>query len=499
MRFFRTLDFIIITVISVLFLSGFSIYVINQPAKPSFSIKDVVFELNEENRSMEFYITVERGKIELKEIFIDNVILPKWSAEKLLITRGEKTRVTFEYKWSMSRDYIIKVVTIDDRYAESSVRSPQILPSLGFNLTSANVTSSLNSLSAEATYTANGTGIDSLQVLLFTYLSYEKSDRPIYMFYDSYFMTSESLRRADSIIQYFSRYDIIINKADYKQLEVISKINANIVLILVNPLKEGGGRRLQNAVPAPLVDPDKDGFIRDDSKYGKTHLYDWMKDGGLILVTVGSTQPHKRIIYEDGVYGRPRDSDGLFDAHLFLTDASGNESIMNGSFTIGDYTPIRISGALGLPYREASYGFDKDAMERYGLEYYAYGDYELDHQDGMLNLTLPVFIRVGEGGWLAMGDEELWLGEEQLAHDLFMIYMQAVWDSEWIPYGWYWDSGSAYHDSPGVLRVNESLRTELVPSNLIEDEIVVKLVGIAYSQDLEKGILVEQRIDYEIP
>ena len=115
-----------------------------------------------------------------------------------------------------------------------------------------------------------------------------------------------------------------------------------------------------------------------------------------------------------------------------------------------------------------------------------------------MNLTLPVFIRVGEGGWLAMGDEEFWLTDEKFAHDLFSIYMQDIWDSQWIPYGWYWDSGSAFHNCSGILNTGGTLETEIIPSNIVNEKLVIRIIGIAYSSDLGKGITVEHITEKQI-
>ncbi len=74
----------------------------------------------------------------------------------------------------------------------------------------------------------------------------------------------------------------------------------NIILILVNPLKDNKGNSLTSAIPAPLSYPSNNGYISDNSKYGRSFLYDWMNDKGLVLVTIGSSEPYKRILYSDG-------------------------------------------------------------------------------------------------------------------------------------------------------------------------------------------------------
>jgi hypothetical protein len=492
LNLFWSTNAVIILVVVLLFISGFVIYAVNRPASPSFHIDNVSFRLGEDARDIEFYVKVDKGSIELKQFFLNNKAIIGWTADKSIIREEEATKCMMDYHWKMGEYYDIKLVTTDNRFTELSVKAPEMAPSLQLEVKNVSVALNDDSLRVNANYSACSNGTDSLHVILFTYRVFENHSMPAYMFYDSRYMTEESLTRADSIIGYFGAYNRTIEKADYETLETLSNAMPRCMLIIVNPLKDFQGNKIEDATPAPLIDPDGDGFIRDDSEYGKTRLYDWMQDNGLILVTVGSLQPYKRIIYGGNTYKRAMDSNEMFDAHLMLTSASDGKSIINGSFVLGDYSPVRISGTMGLSYRESSFGFDKDSMEKHNLRYYAYGDYKLSNQQGILNLTLPAFIRVGEdGGWLAMGDEEFWLEDEQLAHDLFLICMQAVWDSEWIPYGWYWDSGSTFHNSCGELRVDNSLETSL-PSHIVDDEIVVRIIAIAYSSDLDRGIIVEQ-------
>jgi hypothetical protein len=488
----------IILLFLLLFTSGFTIYAVNRPATPLFHIYDASFRLGEDNRSIELYVAADRSRIELKQFFINNEAVQTWNSDKKSIVNGESLRCILEYPWRMGTVYTIKLVTTDKQSAELVTKAPEMTPSLKLEIKNVNVSLSSDFLMVNATYRAYSNGTDSLHVMLFTYRSFENQSRPVYMFYDSRYMAEESLRRADSIIGYFGAYNMTIEKLDYGMLENLSNAMPRCMLIIVNPLKDYQGNKIEDAIPAPLVDSDVDGFIKDDSEYGKTRLYDRMQDSGLILVTVGSLQPYKRIIYGDSTYRRAMDSNEMFDAHLMLTSASVGESIINGSFVLGDYSPVRISGTMGLSYRESSFGFDKDSMESHNLRYYAYGDYTLSNQQSILNLTLPAFIRVGEnGGWLAMGDKEFWLKDEQLAHDLFMICLQRVWDAEWIPYGWYWDSGCAFHNSCGELIVDNSLETSL-PSHVVDNRIVVRIIAIAHSSDLGRGVIVEQIAEHEI-
>jgi hypothetical protein len=498
MKIFKSVDFLIIIVVLLLFLSGFSIYAINRDINSSFYIQNVKFTISEDKGKIDFYISVEKGNIELNEVIVDDISVDDWSTDKIQIGQGEKAHIILNYNWTMNKDYSIGIETTDGRQSEIDVRAPEIEPTSNLVLSDVNVSSSLSFLSAKAPFKFDGQGVDSIHMLLFTYLSFEESNRPIYLFYDQNYLSPESVRRSDAIINYFNRYNLTVNKLYFDDLMELSKFS-KALLIIVNPLKDQFGRRLENAMPAPLIDPNGDGYIKNDSKYGRSILYDMMKDEGMVLVTVSSLEPYKRIVYKKGVYVQAKDSLEPFDAHMFFTDASGEESIINGSFTIGKYNPSRISGSLGLSFREGSFGFDRDAMNRYNIQYYDYGDYQLASNGENLNLAIPVFIKVGEGGWLAMGDEEFWLSDEQIAHDLFLIYMQSIWDSRWISHGWYYDSGSAFHSSlSSVMSVEGELETEKIPKGMIGDTLSIRVVGIIYSSDIGKGSIKEMLIKQKL-
>lgn len=489
---------VIIIAVLIIAALGFAIFFVSRPDKPLFHISDVSFKLGEENRTVELYVQVERGSIELSQLVVNETVVRSWSEDNPVIEEGEEARYLVEYPWRMNENYTIEFVTVGGQPTQLIAESPEIAPNLSMNLKKVDVITSSEGTKVEASYEAEGTGVDMLHTSLFTYSSFEEEDRNWYIFYDPDFMAYESIRRADTLITFFDRFNLTIYKVDYTALELLSGSTPQIGLIVVNPLKDGGGRRIENALPAPLIDPNENGYIRDDSRYGKSFVYDWMKDEGLVLVTVGSLQPHKRILYSDGIYSFAQDAPHTMDTHQFLTDASGKEPIIKGGFTLGDYNPGRISGTLGLPYIDGSFGFDKNAMEQHGLQYYAYGDYQLSYEQDQLNLTLPVFIQVDQGGWLAMTNKGYWLTDEQVSRSLFLIYMQSVWNSEWIPYGWYWDSGGATYNCSGILEVNGTKETEVIPTDIIGDKIVVRMIGVARSTDLNMGTKVEQMVEYEL-
>lgn len=450
-------------------------------------------------RKIEFSLRVREGSIELKQFFVNNLTVYRWYAEKRIVREGEETSCLLEFPWKIGEEHSIRLVTVDDHVFEVFVRAPEAEPRFDLEVKNLMISHIPGSRKVDLTYEAEGIGLDSLHLILFTYRSFEKDKRPIYIFYDPRYLAEEGLKRAEAIIRFFRSFNTTVETVDYRGLETLSRDMPKAILVLVNPLRDGSGRKLMDAAPAPLVDPNGNGYIRDDSRYGRSHIYDWMMDQGLIMVTVGSHQPYKRILYEDGFYRLARDAFEAFDAHLFLTSASGSESIIKGAGFLGDYSPIRISGSLGLSYREEAYGFDKDALERYGLSYYAYGEYKLPHRGGLLTLFLPVFIRVGSGGWLAMGDRDFWLSDEQLSHDLHLILLHSVWDSEWVPYGWYWDSGAGFHRGGGLIRASGRLETEEIPLNIVGERLYIRVLGIAYSDDLKRGIIVEKLLEYRLP
>jgi len=497
LNFLKSSEILVVFLIVLLFISGFLIYALNNMVAPSFYLDRVSFKIGDVGRSIELNVRVKKGYVKLNQFFVDDSPVV-WFADKTIIYEGESSFCILYFRWKAGKCYNVKVVTSNGGSADLTVQAPLITPIFQFELKNVRETTDFEAVKVSADFWAYSNGTDSVHVLLFAYLYFNSTKRPIYIFYDPAYMPKESLKVAETIIYYFKIHDLIVERADYYKLEELSREMPKVILILINPLKDYGGRILRDAAPAPLVDPNGNGLVRDDSKYGKSLLYDWMKDNGLILVTIGALQPYKRIVYRGGGYVLAGDVYQTFDAHFFLTDAPYSQrSIINGSYGLGSYKPIRVSCTLGLSYRETAFGFDKDSMEKYGLKYYAYGDYTFLYQGTVLNCTLPVFIRVGDGGWLAMGGGDFRLGEEELAHDLLMIFLHEVWDSIWVPYGWYWDNGAVFYNNCGVLWSNGTVETEFMPTKILTDKLSVRVVGVAHSSDSNVSMICEQREIYQ--
>lgn len=497
-RYVLSTDFLIILSISILFVAGFTIYIANRPSPPTIRVYDVSFKFEAGGRYIEFYVEAVKGYVELKQLFINGEAIRSWRVDSRLIAEGSNVRCVVDYPWRMGEIYTIKLTTIDDSFIEVKASPPVIEPSLKLELGNVTILYRSSYLKVRVRCILESNGTTSLQPILFVYQSFNHSSRSIYIFYDQRFMTKDSLRRTEAIARYMRSYNITVYMADYDTLRLLSSFKPRIILVVVEPMKDSRGRAIYDALPAPLIDPNLNGYIRDDSVYGRSLLYDWMHDHGLILVTVGSITPYKRIVYIDGSYRYALDSYSLFDLHEILIGVSGSEPIVNGRMFIGDYSPTRVSCTLGLSYRESRFALDKDAMDRYGLRYYAYGDYKLKSASGILNLTLPVFVEVGRGGWIAISDDSYWFTDEEIAHDLFMMLLHRVWDSGWIPYGWYWDSGTTFHTYNGFIRVEDTLETEWIPLNIVEDTLIVRIIAVAYCEDPTLGIIQDRIIELKL-
>ncbi|MEM4577171.1 MAG: hypothetical protein QW701_07020 [Candidatus Nezhaarchaeales archaeon] len=479
-----------------------AVYLPYATSSSKLSIKGILFTLGEEERSIELLVKAEGGAVEVEGVLVNGLAVEKSSISDRILAHGGEARYIFKYPWRMGEEYNIRIDLANGAFLKVKAKAPVVEPNLKLEVCGVEVDRGSDSLKVRVGYKAEGNGTTSLHVMLFVYSSFNATFRNTYIFYDPDYMADEAIRLADALIEHFNSYGVPIYKLNYYALETmcesIGSPMKKSVLILVYPLKDSQGRRLFNVLPAPLLDPNGNGLLRDDSKHGKSRLYDMMFDEGLVLVTVGSLQPHKRILYRDGSYSWSRDYSGLVDVQEFLAGSSSREPILRSALhAYFTYSPTRISGTLGLSMLEAYSMFDGNALERQGLKYYAYGDYTLPLEPG-LNLAMPIFIRVGRGGWLAMADESLQLSEGQLAHDLFLVWVHAVWNSEWIPYGWYWDSGcSFYSSSGGLIKASGMLESEAIPLGAANYLLVLRVVGIASCSDTNSGLIIEELMSYE--
>lgn len=251
MRILKTVDVLITILVILLFISGYAIYITNRNVNSSFNIQNVKFITSEDKRGIDFYVLAEKGNVEPNKFLVNDLPLDDWTTDKPLIREGEKAHIILYYNWTMNKDYSIGIETTDGHQSMISARAPEMEPMVNIELSNINVTSNYSFFRAKATFKVDGQSVDSIHMLLFTYLSFERSDRAIYIFYDQNYLSQESIRRSDEIIQYFGRYNLTVNKLYFEDIKELSKFNNKSLLIIVNPLKDRLGRRLENAIPAP--------------------------------------------------------------------------------------------------------------------------------------------------------------------------------------------------------------------------------------------------------
>ena len=479
----------------LIFLASFFVFLPQQPTSKLF-ISDPDFVLKLEQRVIEIEIENRGDKdIEFQQLCINDTPILTWSPEKIILKKGEDTNVSISYHWLPEEEYIIDVYAYPDVHGYIQAKSPVIEPKIIIEIGNGTLQEMGDLKVVSFPYKIESIATDWIHIILFTYKSFYAWNRPIYVLYDTVFMAPSSIDRASAFTELALKYGIPIQKINYSELGSIARDQVSSIVIFFDPLMDWLEKEVHDALPAVVLDPDKDGHVRDNSSYDKSLLYDWMFDNGLILVTIGSTQPHKYILNSDGRVSFNKDSFKWNDASFFLTTGGVESELLKGNFGIGDFTPTRITSSLGITNWWSLQGFDKDNIAQEGIDFYGYGDYNLLYQGVMYNLTLPAFINVGEGGWLALGDDYNQMSDEKVIHDLIMLLLHAPWDSEWIPYGFYWDNSSNFYQTQsGKYEINEVLSTEGIPSSLV-DGVSVRILLIAYNSDYNEILIQENLID----
>ena len=490
---------VIFLIVIILFsFITFFIFLPREDLQSELFISKTNFVLTSDQRIIEMVVENNSDKkVELQQLEINKLPILTWSPQKITLEKGEDTNITVYYHWFPEEYYYIDVFAFPEVHGQIEAISPAIDPNVTLRLGDIKVEEKDDKKLINVPYEIDSVANEWIHVLLFTYRSYDVIIRPIYVFYDPVFMAPKSVQRASEFTDMAMNYGIYIQKINYTEMEIVVQNDSSSILIFFEPLMNWQGKEVHDALPDIVLDPDDDGRVIDDSIYNKSLLYDLMHDNGLILVTIGSTQPHKYILYSDGRVNFNKDSFKWNDASFFLTSVGMESELIIGNFGIGDYTPTRITSSLGITRWWSLQGFDKDSMINEGLEFYSYGDYNLLYLKVERNLTLPVFIKVGKGGWLALGDDYNQLSDEIVIHDLIMILLHATWNSNWIPYGWYWDSSANFHQTQGGLfSVNGNLNTEEIPRHII-DGLKVRILVIAYNSDYNKISLLEELIYLE--
>jgi len=272
-------------------------------------------------------------------------------------------------------------------------------------------------------------------------------------------MPQKTVKDVRSFLNQSRIFGLNVQTVDWASLSELAQSKPKSVLCIFQPLINRSNEELYGALPACLIDPDQDGHVRDDSKYGRSLVYDWEKDQGLIFVTIGgrAALPNIYILYQNETSSPNLDKKEWPDASLFFTDS--NDIFVNaGAGGPGTYIGSKITKTLGLHEWFGEWGFWNDRMEALNMSFYGYSSWIL-HRN--MNLSMPCFIKVGSGGWLSFDNFYApWkLDPESLGYDLAIILFHSVWDGVWLDSGWNYDSKTVLQPlNGGQVTINGTVR-----------------------------------------
>ena len=423
-------------------------------------------------------------EVELNSLLINGSKIFTWIPDKTMLKPGENTAVKVFFYWLKGKIYNITLTAKSGDYVVSSsytIQTPMF--SDVFNVDVVDVyAESINGelVKVNVQYFLKALGYSDIFIKLFTFIDYVSTSLPIYVFYDYRYMSRNTSSIIDVFVEEAGKHGLNITKADWKLLEGLALNRSRCILIIFYPLSSVNNPFLIGGLPACIIDPNHSQGIADNSRYGKSLIYDWMRDYGLIFITIGprASQPNTWILYEDGYAKENLDKFSLDDSYIYFTDA--NKPIFAGYGGIGNYLGSRIAETLGLHMWKGDWGFDIDAMAKMNIKFYSYSNWRLIKDGEVFNLSMPCFIRVGKGGWLCLDNYFHPLPTEAIVSDLISIIQHSLWDKEWYPTGWMYDSSYTYESGHKVSKSN--VLTVTIPNpTAVKGKFI--LVAVGYSRD----------------
>ena len=418
--------------------------------------------------------------VELNSIFINNSKVFTWMPSRTVLKPGENALIKIFFYWVKGRSYNVTLMArCSEGFVNSSctVQTPIFSNVLEVNVTDVHAERIYEDLvKIDVKYVLKSIGYSRVYIKLFTFKNYTNTSLPIYTFYDYRYMSKDTMNLIDAFVNEAEKHGLNIVKSNWELLERLVENRSRCILIIF-PLSSINIPTLTGALPACIIDPNRSQGITDDSKYGKSLIYDWMRDNGLIFVTVGSraSQSNRWILYEDGYARRNLEKLDLKDACIFFTDAS--KVVME---KLDSYLPLRITETLGLHIWKGDLGFNMDEMGKLGISFYSYANWKLKIEGGILNLSMPCFIRVGEGGWLCLDNTLYQQPQEAIINDLIAIIQHSPWSKEWYPMGWMYDSSYTYESGHKLSKSNVLTVTIPNPTG-VEGKFI--LVAVGYDED----------------
>jgi len=408
-----------------------------------------------------------------------------WYAENITLGDITTTRVFVYYPWAVDESYRVEV-DVDDGKVWTTATAAPIAVYMNVEVESVVVSPPMRGLAGNVSvhYHINSSGYSNMSMMAFL-SGYEQRTLPVYVFYDTNFMPNETLKRADSLVKILSDFEYDVRKLDWIELEDVANNRESCVLVVLNPLMDRNGTEVYDVLPSTITDRNKNGFIRDDSAYKKSYLYDWMLASGMVLITPDSTQPNWNIIYDNGRVEETGDKYGWNDAATMFTSASSG--VQRGFGSAGTpYTKLNIENTLGLITWNGKWGFAEDDLKNTSLQCYPYGTFMLRTGGGSSITYLPAFVRTRDGGWLTMGDivrqsKELW---DLKPFDLAMLILHEPWNMQWLEDGWNYDSARVYYPVVGgVLDLTSDITITLPKETVPQGKYTLRLVAIGYNDD----------------
>jgi hypothetical protein len=419
--------------------------------------------------------------VELYSIFINNSKVFTWMPSRTLLKPGENALIKVFFYWVKGRSYNVTLMArCSEGFVNSSctVQTPIFSNVLEVDVTDVHAERIYEDIvKIDVKYVLKSIGYSRVYIRLFTFKNYTNTQLPIYTFYDYRYMLKDTINLIDAFVDEAEKHGLNIVKLNWELLERLVENRSRCILIIFSPLSSINIPILTGALPACIIDPNRSQGITDNSKYGKSLIYDWMRDNGLIFVTVGlrASQSNRWILYEDGYARRNLEKLDLKDACIFLTDAG--KVVME---RLDIYLPSRITETLGLHIWKGDLGFNMDEMSKIGVLFYSYANWRLKSGGEILNLSMPCFIRVGEGGWLCLDNTLYQQPQEAIISDLISIIQHSPWSKEWYPTGWMYDSSYTYESGHKISKSNVLTVTIPNPAG-VEGKFM--LVAVGYDED----------------
>jgi hypothetical protein len=448
----KHLHIIFIVLIQVIIIVAFTInasfyFKATKELEHIIEITDVHFKLDESGKSIVLTIkSVGSKAVTISNIKVNDLFLP---IEQINIYPNNYVTLNVEYPWQFDCVLRISVYTKQGAFDEIMVQTPSYEPNVILKII--NVTTNEKNL-LNISYRMQISHVVQAHVIA---LSHRKPAKQLttYIFYDTRYMSPEALRMAGVFYEIFKQLDFNTRMADLNVLNDLAKSKPECILAIFEPLIDHLGNRYYSCIPSVLIDPDEDGNVREHSVYGKSLMYDWMRRGCVFLFMSG-TVTLQIMMKNSTVYRLNEPID------VVLSDAPA--SFRGMGYRFGEQTPI----GLALDVNRWGYWWapNYEILESANITFVPYCiDYDM-------KLTCPVFIKVGEGGWIYLGDG-LNLKAENIVHDVLMILLSEPWrDLVGI-------SGRVYNLKEEYSSIEDAITLE------IQDVSETELILLGYSTD----------------